>query len=229
MVELELKQLQQEIVACERCPRLVEYRQRVAREKRRAYRDWQYWGKPVPSWGRPTARVLILGLAPAAHGANRTGRMFTGDRSGDFLYQTLSGYGFCNQPKSQARGDGLELRDAYVTAALHCVPPANKPSPEELRNCRAFLLRELRILAGLRVVVALGQVAWQAYLIARKEMGLLVPRPRPPFGHGRICRFEDPVTLVGSYHPSQQNTLTGRLTREMFDEVFARVVEILEA
>jgi len=171
--------------------------------------------------------LLILGLAPAAHGANRTGRMFTGDRSGDFLFRALHRFGFCTQPSSRQRNDGLRLRDAYITAALHCAPPGNKPAPAELANCRLYLRQELQILNKVRVVVVLGRVAWHAYLLARRELEWPVPKPRPKFAHGVSHRLDDQSTVITSYHPSQQNTQTGRLTEEMFDEVFAKARELL--
>ena len=214
------EKLQEEILSCSACPRLVAHRQKVAREKRRAYRSWTYWGKAVPSFGSPRARLLILGLAPAAHGANRTGRMFTGDRSGDLLYATLARFDFCNQTTSQHRRDGLQLRDTYITAAIHCAPPGNRPSREEKNRCRTYLLQELELLQDLRVVVALGGIAFSTYLGARREMGQDLPRPLPRFGHGRNYSFKEGTFLIASYHPSQQNTLTGRLTEEMFARVF---------
>ncbi len=208
--------LQQEVVACTRCPRLVKYREEVAREKRRMYRDWEYWGKPVPSFGDPNAELLILGLAPAAHGANRTGRMFTGDRSGDFLYRALYEAGFANQATSVNRRDGLELRGCYITAAIRCAPPNNKPLPSELHNCRPYLERELELLRGVRAVLALGRVAFDTYLriLARREG---FPRLRSfQFAHGASYALPHGLPrLFASYHPSQQNTQTGKLTVEM--------------
>jgi uracil-DNA glycosylase family 4 len=212
--------LQHQIVQCSACPRLVEHRERVALEKVKRYRDWDYWGKPVPSFGDPKARLLIIGLAPAAHGGNRTGRIFTGDRSGDWLYGALHRAGFANQPTSVHKDDGLTLRDCYITAAVHCAPPDNKPLPEEFIACRPYLLEELVLLKRVHVVVALGQIAFTAYLTARRQLSLPLPSPLPRFGHGVISSLSDGVTLIGSYHPSQQNTFTGRLTREMFQAVF---------
>ena len=223
-----LSQLQENIIRCCLCPRLVEYRQQVAQKKRRAYRDWEYWGKPVPSFGKYVARLLIVGLAPGAHGANRTGRVFTGDASGDFLYETLHRFGFCNQPRSRDSNDGLELRDAYITAAIHCVPPKNKPSTEELSNCRLYLRKELQLLKHVHVVVALGRIAWKAYLTARREAGWLCPTPSPRFSHGAIYLLASKTTLIASYHPSQQNTQTGRLTKKMFDQVFAEARQLVD-
>ncbi|MGH9340666.1 MAG: uracil-DNA glycosylase [Acidobacteriota bacterium] len=224
-----LDQLQEKIIHSSLCPRLVEYRQEVARVKRRAYQDWEYWGRPVPSFGPPDARLLIVGLAPGAHGANRTGRMFTGDASGAFLYGALHRFHFCNQPASTHRQDGLKLQDAYITAAIHCVPPGNKPTTDELNNCRGYLREELQLLGKVRVVVALGRIAWQAYLTARAELQWPLPHPRPQFRHGAEYRLDDHTTLIASYHPSQQNTLTGRLTPQMFDSIFSRARKILDA
>lgn len=215
----QLRQLQKEVVQCRHCPRLVEFRERVAREKRRAYLDWQYWGKPVPSFGDPNARLILVGLAPGAHGANRTGRMFTGDRSGEFLYAALHRAGLASQKESLRRDDGLELRDTYITAAVRCVPPQNRPSAEEKRNCLSYLVRELSMLPRARVLLALGAIAWQSVLAGWDEAGYSVPRPRPRFGHGSLASLDGGPTLIGSYHPSQQNTQTGRLTAAMFDEV----------
>lgn len=215
-----LSSLQRSLVRCRDCPRLVEYRERIAVEKVKRYREWDYWGKPVPSFGAPDARLLIIGLAPAAHGGNRTGRIFTGDRSGDWLYGALHRAGFASQPTSTHRDDGLVLQDCYITAAVHCAPPDNKPLPEEFTACRPYLLQELTLLKQVRVVVALGQIAFAAYLTARRALSLPVPSPVPRFGHGTISPLSEGVTLIGSYHPSQQNTFTGRLTREMFQAVF---------
>jgi uracil-DNA glycosylase family 4 len=212
-----LAALEREIVDCRRCPRLVAWREQVAREKRAAFRDWDYWGRPVPGFGDPGARVLLLGLAPAAHGANRTGRMFTGDRSGDFLYAALHATGFANQPTAVSREDGLELRDCFITAGVRCAPPANKPLPSERDNCREWLDRELALLADVRVVVCLGKFAWD----------VIAPRPLPKFGHGAEAdggRFR----LLGCFHPSQQNTFTGKLTAPMIEAVLRRAREIAE-
>ncbi|HZL56559.1 MAG TPA: uracil-DNA glycosylase [Bryobacteraceae bacterium] len=211
--------LNAEIVSCERCPRLVPYRREVAAMKRRAYLAWNYWGKPVPSFGDPSARLLILGLAPGAHGANRTGRMFTGDRSGDFLFRALHRAGFASQPESLASDDGLELRDVWITAAAHCAPPDNKPLPEELRTCRSFLDRELELLGNLKLVVVLGKIAMDAYVRARGLRGIR-------FGHNVLYDRLTPPLLC-SYHPSQQNTSTGRLTEAMLDDVFGRARRII--
>ncbi|HVO25738.1 MAG TPA: uracil-DNA glycosylase [Candidatus Margulisiibacteriota bacterium] len=216
-----------EVVACRRCPRLVQHRERVAREKRRAFRDWEYWGRPLPGFGDPAARLLVIGLAPAAHGGNRTGRIFTGDRSGDWLYATLHRFGFANQPTSAHREDGLRLTDAWVTAAARCAPPDNKPTPEEFDNCRPFLVREFQLLPRVQVVVALGRTAFDAFWAARQACGRALPRPRPRFAHAAVYRLDD-VTLIGSYHPSQRNTQTGMLTQEMFDTVFATARRLLQ-
>jgi uracil-DNA glycosylase family 4 len=215
--------LAREVIACERCPRLRHYCRQVAEVKRRAYRDWDYWGKPVPPFGDPHARVFVIGLAPAAHGGNRTGRMFTGDRSGDFLYRALYETGFASQPESRSRDDGLELQGVYITAAARCAPPGNKPRPEEFRNCRPFLERELEALPALRVVVALGNLAFQAYLSILQDRGVISSRARFHFGHDVEHRIApDLPVLVSSYHPSQQNTSTGKLTQAMLRKVFER-------
>ena len=205
---------------CQRCPRLVRHREWTAQEKVRRYRDWTYWGRPVPGFGDPTARLLVVGLAPAAHGGNRTGRIFTGDRSGDFLYRTLYWAGFASQPTSIDRNDGLHLTDCYVTAAVRCAPPDNKPTPIELRHCRPFLLEELTLLWQIRVIVALGQIAFRACLNALEARGVPLPIPMPRFGHGQVTVFQNDLALVASYHPSQQNTQTGRLTEAMFQRIF---------
>ena len=224
-----LENLQQQVLCCTRCPRLVDYRARVAREKRRQYREWDYWGKPLPSFGDPHAKLLVIGLAPAAHGGNRTGRMFTGDQSGDWVYGTLHRFGFANQPTSRRRDDGLMLHHTYITTAARCVPPDNKPSHSELAACRSYLVRELSLLRDVRVVVSLGKIAFDAYLAARRELGQPRPEARPHFAHGATVRFPDGIRLIASYHPSRQNTQTGRLTQAMFDAIFARVRRELEA
>ena len=212
--------LNDDIVACTRCPRLVSYREAVAREKRRQFRDWSYWGKPVPGFGDAQARLYILGLAPAAHGGNRTGRVFTGDRSGDWLYEALHKFGFANQATSTHTGDGLTLTDCYIGATVRCAPPANKPLPDEFTACRPFVLSELQLLKRMRVVVTLGKIAFDHYFTANRELGLALPSPRPQFGHGVLYELPGGVTLIGSYHPSQQNTFTGKLTRPMFHRIF---------
>lgn len=217
-----LEHLHAEIIECRACPRLVAWREEVARVKRRAYRDWTYWGRPVPGFGDPRARLLIVGLAPAAHGANRTGRMFTGDRSGDFLYAGLHRAGFANQPTSEHRDDGLRLKDAFIVSAGRCAPPDNKPLPEELARCAPFMDREVALLPA-RVFLALGAIGWNAALGCLGRAGVAIPSPKPAFGHGAEVRFPDGRTLLGCYHVSQQNTQTGRLTPAMFDAVMARV------
>jgi len=210
------------VVACERCPRLRAYCRRVAREKKRAFRDWEYWGKPVPGFGDPRARLLIVGLAPAAHGANRTGRMFTGDSSGTWLYQALHQFGFANRADARARDDGLKLRDCYVTAAARCAPPANKPTPLELDRCRPYLAADLGLLRRARVVLVLGRIAHDSWLRAAGWWERLPPRERPRFAHGAVTRLPDGTVLLASYHPSRQNTNTRRLTRRMWYAVFRR-------
>ena len=215
-----LTELNREVVACTRCPRLVAYRGMIAREKRRAYRDWDYWGKPVPGFGDPEARVLVLGLAPGAHGSNRTGRPFTGDASGNFMYPVLYEAGFSNQPTAVRRDDGLRLHDLYITAAARCAPPDNKPLPQELANCAPYLERELDGLKKMKVVVALGKIAFDAYLNFLRRRGLLPSRKEYVFRHGACYSMADGRTLLASYHPSNQNTQTGKLTREMFLAIF---------
>jgi uracil-DNA glycosylase family 4 len=224
-----LLQAQGEIVDCKRCPRLVEYREKVAREKVRRFKDWEYWGRPVPSMGGIGSRLLIIGLAPAAHGGNRTGRIFTGDRSGDWLYRALYNFGFANQPTSTDRSDGLQLIDCYITAAIHCAPPDNKPLPSELANCRPYLFEELQRLKKVKVVVPLGLIGFKTYFSSRKQLGLPNPSPLPPFGHGLAARLSDGVTVISSYHPSQQNTQTGKLTEKMLDDVFRKARSVIEA
>jgi uracil-DNA glycosylase family 4 len=216
-----LQVLERQIVACRLCPRLREHCERVAREKRRAFRDWEYWGKPVPSFGDPRAELLIIGLAPAAHGANRTGRMFTGDRSGDFLFRALYETGFATQPDSKSRGDGLSLRNAYLSASVRCAPPDNKPTPGEMRTCRRYLERELDLLSRVRVVVALGRIAFDVYLSILKDRGAISRRGDFQFAHDAEHRAAGP-RLISSYHPSQQNTSTGKLTAQMLRAVFTR-------
>ena len=216
----ELARLEAEITACRACPRLVAWREQVGRERRAAFRDDDYWARPVPGFGDPAARVAIVGLAPAAHGANRTGRMFTGDRSGDFLYAALWRTGFANQPTSVDRRDGLALTGAWITAPVRCAPPANKPTPEERDRCRPFLVRELELLADLRVFVPLGQFGYQVLC------GVLGVRPRPAFGHGAEVALSGGRAIVCSYHVSQQNTFTGRLTEPMLDAVLWRAREL---
>jgi uracil-DNA glycosylase family 4 len=207
---------------------LISHCRQVAVTKRRAYLDWNYWGKPVPSFGDTSARLLILGLAPGAHGANRTGRMFTGDRSGDFLYRSLHKAGFASQPESRSLRDGLQLTDAWITAAAHCAPPDNKPTPLELRNCRPFLDRELEVLTHLQVVVALGKIAFDTYLSILKNRGEIERLSDFRFGHNTLYDAMRPA-LLGSYHPSQQNTSTGKLTQSMLDDVFAHAAQLIQS
>jgi len=225
-----LEPIEAEVVRCFRCPRLVEWRERVAREKRAAFADESYWGRPVPAFGDPHARLLVVGLAPAAHGANRTGRMFTGDRSGDWLYRALHRAGFANRATSEHAGDGLELTDALVTAAVRCAPPGNQPLPSERDNCRPYLERELDVLLPrLAAVVALGGFAWAHVLRILADRGMAVPTPRPAFAHGAEVPLAGGPTLLASYHPSQQNTFTGTLTEDMFDRIWTRARALLEA
>ena len=217
----------EEVIGCRRCPRLVAHRERMACTKRRAFQDWEYWGRPLPGFGDRSAQLMIIGLAPAAHGGNRTGRIFTGDRSGDWLYDALHRFGFANQPTSVHRNDGLSLTGAYVTAAARCAPPDNKPTPEELRSCQRFLQREIVLLGHLRVIITLGRVAFDAYLRARQALGQALPQPRPQFGHAAVHPLGT-ATLIGSYHPSQRNTQTGLLTHGMFDIVFATARRLID-
>jgi len=223
--------LQAEVTACRACPRLVAWREQVALEKRASFRDEDYWGAPVPAFGDPAARLLVVGLAPAAHGANRTGRMFTGDRSGDWLFRALHRAGFANQPTSTDRDDGLELHDAWITAAVRCAPPGNRPTPAERASCAGWLGREIELLPDARVVVALGGFGWDAFLKVLSGRGWDIPKPKPKFGH--LARVDlsgegRRLSLIGSYHPSQQNTFTGRLTEPMFDAVWTAAAELLE-
>jgi uracil-DNA glycosylase len=220
-----LRVLARAIEACTRCPRLTVYRAEVAAVKRRAFLDWNYWGKPVAGFGDPEARIWIVGLAPAAHGANRTGRVFTGDRSGDFLFASLHRCGLANQPTSTSREDGLKLRDCFISATARCAPPENKPLPEEVANCSGYLDREWELLRQKRVILALGAIAWNAALALAMRNGCTAKTPRPAFGHGAESALCDGLTLVGSYHVSQQNTFTGRLTEKMFDEIIGRCIE----
>jgi uracil-DNA glycosylase len=215
-----LARIEAEVVECRACPRLVAWREQVAREKRAAFRDWEYWGRPVPGFGDPDARVAVIGLAPAAHGANRTGRMFTGDRSGDFLYASMHRTGFASQPTSEHRGDGLTLTGAWITAPVRCAPPGNQPTPEERDTCRPWMERELALLERLRVFVVLGQFGYQVL------SGMLGVRPRPRFGHGVEVPTPDGRTILCSFHVSQQNTFTGKLTPPMLDAVFLRAREL---
>jgi len=221
-----LSVLNQEVISCNLCPRLVLYRAQIAREKRRAYREWEYWGKPVPGFGDPKARVLVLGLAPGAHGSNRTGRPFTGDASGNFLYPVLYETGFASQPCATSREDGLTLKDLYITAAARCAPPDNKPFPIELSNCAPYLQRELEGLKRLKVIVALGKIGFDAYLNYLKQLGQLSSKGSYGFAHGVKYNMPDGRILLASYHPSNQNTQTGKLTRPMFLSIFKQAAEL---
>jgi uracil-DNA glycosylase family 4 len=218
--------LNREVIACTRCPRLVAYREQIAREKRRAYRDWDYWGKPVPGFGDPDARVLVMGLAPGAHGSNRTGRPFTGDASGNFMYPVLYEVGFASQPTATDRNDGLTLKNLYITAAVRCAPPDNKPTPQELATCAPFLDREIAGLKNLKVVVALGKIGFDAYLNFLKRRGVLTSKKGYLFKHGASYGMPDGKVLLASYHPSNQNTQTGKLTRKMFLKIFQEAARL---
>ncbi|MGZ8733925.1 MAG: uracil-DNA glycosylase [Acidimicrobiia bacterium] len=223
-----LRSLIADITGCRACPRLVAWREEVARDKRPSFRDHEYWGRPVPGFGDPRARLLVAGLAPAAHGANRTGRMFTGDRSGEWLFRALHRAGFANQPRSVSRDDGLRLSHAWITAAVRCAPPANKPTPEERDRCQPYLERELVLLAEVRVIVALGAFAYEAVWRALGASGVALAVPRPKFGH--LIEVTTPrAVVVGSFHPSQQNTFTGKLTEPMLDAVFTRARDLIDA
>ncbi len=221
-----LTELNTEVTTCTRCPRLVEYREKIAREKRRAYRDCEYWGKPVPGFGDPYARILVLGLAPGAHGSNRTGRPFTGDASGNFMYPVLYETGFANQPTAVCLDDGLKLKDMFITASARCAPPDNKPLPEELANCSEYLDRELAGLKNLKVVVALGKIAFDAYLNYLKRQGLIKNRGIFIFQHGAAYKMPNGKMLLATYHPSNQNTQTGKLTRPMFTRIFQQAAKL---
>jgi len=221
-----LNDLNRRIVSCSICPRLVAYREKVAREKRRAYKDWDYWGKPVPGFGDPNARVLVLGLAPGAHGSNRTGRPFTGDASGNFMYPVLHETGFANQPNATDRDDGLKLKDLYITAAVRCAPPDNQPLPEELSNCANYLDDEMNGLKNLKVIVALGRIGFEAYLNHLKRHAMLTNKSAYIFSHAARYQMPDGRTLLASYHPSNQNTQTGKLTRPMFVNVFKEAARL---
>lgn len=227
--EKALQIITEEVCGCRKCPRLVKYREKVAREKRRAYREWEYWGRGVPGFGDARAELFILGLAPAAHGGNRTGRVFTGDRSGDFLYKVLHQAGFANQPTSVNRNDGLQLRKVYIAAAVRCAPPGNKPLPSEIQNCRGYLKRELEVLKP-KAILALGKIAWDAYLESLKQDGRIESRSAYKFAHGAEAKIADGLPrLFGVYHPSQQNTQTGRVTEAMYATVLGRIWKFLEA
>ncbi len=238
--DIDLRKLQKTVIRCRKCPRLVAYLQEVSRHKPRRYRDWDYWSKPVPSFGDPNARVLIVGLAPAAQGGNRTGRMFTGDRSGEWLFKALYQFGFANQPNSLRGDDGFKLGDCYITATIRCAPPKNRPLPEEIDNCRPYLLEELDLLKKVKILIPLGQIAFTQTLKSLRQKGVDIPSLS--FGHGKIYSIRTPVgnglkpfptqtraiTLITTYHPSQQNTQTGKLTRPMFHKIFKMVKKKLE-
>ena len=224
----DLRQLQQGITACRKCPRLVRWREAVAKVPPRRYQGENYWARPLAGFGDLDARLLIVGLAPAAHGGNRTGRIFTGDRSGDWLYGALHTAGFANQPESIHRDDGLKLTDCYITAAVRCAPPANKPSRVEFERCRPYLVEELNLFGNVRVVIALGKIAFDSFLAAHQQNGGAVPKPRPRFGHGASIVLPNGLTLICSYHPSQQNTFTGKLTRPMFHSIFEKAKAVLQ-
>jgi uracil-DNA glycosylase family 4 len=221
-----LAELHARVMACERCPRLRGYCAEIGREKRRAYAGWTYWARPVPGFGDPEARLWIMGLAPGAHGANRTGRMFTGDSSGNFLYAALHRAGLANQPTSTSREDGLQLSDCYISATARCAPPGNKPAPDEIERCAEFLDAEWALLRRKRVILALGKIAWDAALALAARQGCAIARPRPAFGHGAELQLKPDLHVLGSYHVSQQNTFTGKLTPAMFDEVLRRFAAI---
>lgn len=224
----ELEKLQRQIIECRLCPRLVRWREKIAREKTRRFAEWEYWGKPNPSFGDAHARLLLIGLAPAAHGGNRTGRMFTGDRSGDWLYRALHKAGFASQPTSVSRDDGLQLRNCYITATCRCAPPQNKLLPKEILSCRPFLQREMHLLTQVRVIIGLGNIGFDAGIAVLRELGWSLTGKKPAFSHGAEYSINDRLTLLASFHPSQQNTFTGRLTEPMFDSIFRRAKVLLE-
>ena len=223
-----IEKIQEEITACRNCARLVEWREGVAQNPPARYRGEEYWARPVPSWGDPAARLLIVGLAPAAHGGNRTGRVFTGDRSGDWLFRALHKAGFANQATSTHKADGLQLCDCWISAACHCAPPDNKPLPEELLNCRPYLLREMALLKNVRVLLGLGKIGFDTVFDAARKANWTDLKARPKFGHGAEVRLSENKVLLATFHPSQQNTFTGKLTEPMFDAIFARVREIMD-
>ena len=224
--EVELERLQKIVIGCKKCPRLVEYLRDVSNHKPKRYMEWDYWANPLPSFGDPNARLLIVGLAPAANGGNRTGRMFTGDRSGEWLFSTLHQFGFANQPNSLRRGDGFALNDCYITATIRCAPPENKPLPEEIENCRPYFLKEFDLLKKVKVIVPLGQIAFTQTLKSLRLKGIHIPPST--FGHGKVYPLLNRQTIITTYHPSQQNTQTGKLTREMFHRIFEMAQEKLQ-
>lgn len=224
----DIDELNSDIVGCRKCPRLVEWREAVARTKRRQYLDWEYWGKPVPGFGDHNAELLLVGLAPAAHGANRTGRMFTGDRSGNWLYGALYTFGFGSQPESSGRDDGLTLRNCYIAAAVRCAPPANKPTKDEFENCKPYLLTELRLLTNVQVIIALGRIAFETVISCSQLLHWNDFKKKPQFKHGQRVKIRENLYLLASYHPSQQNTFTGKLTRRMFHSIFKQAIKLLQ-
>ncbi len=226
--EIAIEALQKKVIVCKKCPRLVKWRTSIAAKKTRRFAEWSYWGKPVPSFGDVNARLLLVGLAPAAHGGNRTGRMFTGDESGNWLFRALFNAGFAQQPTSTDRGDGLKLSDCYITATCRCAPPQNKLLREEIHNCRPFLLKELLILKNIRVVIGVGKIGFDAAFDSLRELDWTELKSRPKFGHGATYKLNDKVTLIGTYHPSQQNTFTGKLTERMLNEIFVKARKILD-
>ncbi|MDE3057387.1 MAG: uracil-DNA glycosylase [Bacteroidota bacterium] len=220
--------LQKRVIACKTCPRLVEWRTTIAEKRTRRFAEWKYWGKPVPSFGDTNARLLLVGLAPAAHGGNRTGRMFTGDESGNWLFRALFNAGFSTQPTSTDRSDGLKLYDCYITATCRCAPPKNKLLRDEIRNCRPFLLKELSLLKNIRVVIGVGKIGFDAAFDSFRKLCRTQLKSRPKFGHGVIYKLNENVTLIGTYHPSQQNTFTGKLTENMLNEIFTKARKMLD-
>lgn len=223
-----IQNLQQKIVACNKCPRLVEWRKDITKNKVARYRDWNYWGKPVASWGDEKAELLIVGLAPAAHGANRTGRMFTGDQSGKWLYRALYDFGFSNKPTSEKIEDGLELNSCWIAAVIHCAPPQNKPTAQEIYNCQTYLLTEIKLLKDIKIILTLGKIAFDSVVATLKELKLIEKNGKFKFAHGAELQTNDGKTIIASFHPSQQNTFTGKLTKPMFDKVFRRILKILD-
>lgn len=223
-----LSSLNKKIIACRACPRLVEWREHIAEIKTKRFSDWTYWGKPIPGFGDPDAQLLLVGLAPAAHGGNRTGRMFTGDESGNWLYRALYKAGFATGAESTSREDGLSLNNCYITATCRCAPPQNKLLPQEIRNCRPFILQEFKLLKNLRVIVGLGKIGFDAAFDCVKELGWTDVKSRPKFSHGATAQLNPSLTLIGCYHPSQQNTFTGTLTEKMLDSVFIKANKILQ-
>lgn len=222
-----LSSLNKQIVTCRACPRLVEWREHIAKVKTKRFSDWTYWGKPIPGFGDPNAQLLLVGLAPAAHGGNRTGRMFTGDESGNWLFRALHKSGFANQEESVARDDGLKLTNCYITATCRCAPPQNKLLPQEIKNCRPFILQEFQLLKNLRVIVGLGKIGFDAAFDCVKELGWTDLKSRPKFSHGTVAQLNTSLTLIGTYHPSQQNTFTGKLTEKMLNSIFTKARKIL--